>query len=116
MRQQMRRALLMAAGLSIGAPALVECISVLQERLAFGPQQPRGGSTAWTPPRTPWGHPDLQGYWTNTTTTPLQRSAEPKDNHNYQIIQTRDYVVINVEMIHDARIIPLATRGATPDP
>jgi hypothetical protein len=28
-------------------------------------------------------------------------------NHNYQIIQTRDYVVISVEMIHDARIIPL---------
>ena len=165
-------------------------------------------------PRTPWGHPDLQGYWTNTTTTPLQRPAELKDkavlsgaelaerdklvadranqdakprpgnpgtyndfwyergalnprtalvidppdgrvpaltdaaqkraaadrqgrgpadspedrsafercitrglpgamlpgfyNHNYQIVQTRDYVVINVEMIHDARIIPLA--------
>jgi hypothetical protein len=28
-------------------------------------------------------------------------------NHNYQIIQTPDYVVISVEMIHDARIIPL---------
>jgi hypothetical protein len=28
-------------------------------------------------------------------------------NHNYQIIQTRDYVVISVEMVHDARIIPL---------
>ncbi len=171
-------------------------------------------------PRTPWGHPDLQGYWTNTTTTPLQRPAELKDkavlsgaelaerdklvaeranqdakprpgnpgtyndfwyergalnsrtslvvdpedgrvpaltdaaqrraaearegrgpadspedrsafercitrglpgamlpgfyNHNYQIVQTRDYVVINVEMIHDARIIPLATGGAPP--
>ena len=28
-------------------------------------------------------------------------------NHNYQIVQTKDYVVISVEMIHDARIIPL---------
>jgi hypothetical protein len=28
-------------------------------------------------------------------------------NHNYQIIQTRGYIVISVEMIHDARIIPL---------
>lgn len=28
-------------------------------------------------------------------------------NNNYQIIQTADHVVINVEMIHDARIIPL---------
>lgn len=28
-------------------------------------------------------------------------------NNNYQIIQTADHVVIHVEMIHDARIIPL---------
>ena len=28
-------------------------------------------------------------------------------NNNYQIIQTDDHVVILVEMIHDARIIPL---------
>lgn len=27
----------------------------------------------WSPPRTSWGAPDLQGTWTNTTTTPLQR-------------------------------------------
>ena len=26
-------------------------------------------------PRTPWGDPDLQGTWTNTTTTPLERPA-----------------------------------------
>ncbi|MBM3778288.1 MAG: hypothetical protein FJW23_08615 [Acidimicrobiia bacterium] len=37
-----------------------------------------GGDTpagAWTAPRTPWGDPDLQGLWTNRTTTPLQRPA-----------------------------------------
>ena len=27
----------------------------------------------WAAPRTPWGDPDLQGTWTNTTTTPLER-------------------------------------------
>ena len=36
---------------------------------------------AWVPVgaqtfRTPWGDPDLQGTWTNTTTTPLQRPEE----------------------------------------
>lgn len=30
-------------------------------------------------PRTPWGHPDLQGFWTNTTTTPLERPADLAD-------------------------------------
>jgi hypothetical protein len=28
------------------------------------------------PPRTPDGQPDLQGYWTNATTTPLERPTE----------------------------------------
>jgi hypothetical protein len=31
-------------------------------------------------------------------------------NHNYQILQTPGYVVILVEMIHDARIIPIDGR------
>jgi hypothetical protein len=29
----------------------------------------------WTVPRTPDGHPDLQGIWTNATITPLERPA-----------------------------------------
>ena len=29
-----------------------------------------------TPPRTPDGHPDLQGIWTNATITPLERSRD----------------------------------------
>ena len=30
----------------------------------------------WTAPRTPWGHPDLEGIWTNATLTPFQRPPE----------------------------------------
>ena len=29
-----------------------------------------------TPPRTPWGEPDLQGIWDYCTLTPLQRPGE----------------------------------------
>ena len=35
-------------------------------------------------------------------------------NNNYQIVQTKDYVMIDVEMIHDARIIPLNGRPHLP--
>jgi hypothetical protein len=33
----------------------------------------RGTAGISTPLRTPWGDPDLQGVWTNTTITPLER-------------------------------------------
>jgi hypothetical protein len=38
-------------------------------------QTPHNAGT-WTPPRTAWGDPDLQGIWTNETITPFER---PKD-------------------------------------
>src|SRR5437867_10850422 len=35
---------------------------------------PMGAQTKkWTVPRTPDGHPDFQGFWNNTTYTPLER-------------------------------------------
>jgi hypothetical protein len=36
-------------------------------------------SKTYTPPKTPDGHPDLQGIWTNVTVTPLERPANSKD-------------------------------------
>ena len=184
-----------------------------------GGQTQADETVGWTAARTAWGDPDLQGRWTNTTTTPLERPddlagrdflteeeraardeagdvarerrgvsagtgetgsynnfwvergvrmartsliVEPQDgrlppftaaeaarrparesyrtrvpagpedrnlyercisrgmpgtmmpgfyNHNYQIFQAPGYVVILVEMIHDARIIPLDGRS-----
>jgi hypothetical protein len=33
----------------------------------------------WTPPRTAWGEPDLQGIWTNATLTPVERPNSQSD-------------------------------------
>jgi len=45
-----------------------------------GQDRPRSNTPAANgaaaPRRTPWGDPDLQGIWTNTTTTPLERLPE----------------------------------------
>jgi hypothetical protein len=38
---------------------------------------------SWSPPRTPDGQPDLQGYWTNGTYIPLERPKELGDKEFY---------------------------------
>jgi hypothetical protein len=172
--------------------------SVLAADVARAQSSP--AASGWTAPKTPWGHPDLQGIWNNSTTTPLERmTADEQEvarraaapvraategtgagwlergesagaalvvdppngripmtaaavkrlvdreqarahrgeadswldrnswercisralptamipnayNANYMLLQTPDYVVIFVEMIHDTRIIPLDGR------
>ena len=42
---------------------------------AAGQAQPAGVDPS-TPPRTPWGDPNLQGQWNSQTSTPLQRPLE----------------------------------------
>ena len=45
------------------------CLSLLPAALLLG-------QARWTALRTPEGHPDLQGFWTNSTVTPLERPVE----------------------------------------
>ena len=49
-------------------------IAGLAPLLAPAPAAAQGGG--WSTPRTPWGHPDLQGIWSNTTTTPMERPED----------------------------------------
>src|SRR5262245_24349525 len=42
--------------------------------LALAAASASAQQSAWTPPRTPDGHPDLQGNWTNSSITLLERS------------------------------------------
>jgi hypothetical protein len=38
-----------------------------------------GGASTWKVPRTPDGHPDLQGVWANNGVTPMERPKQWKD-------------------------------------
>ena len=58
-------------------------VAALTAALAMGPAAAPGAAQEidadWTPARTPWGHPDLQGVWDQTTGTPLERAADVGD-------------------------------------
>ncbi len=51
----------------------LQIAGVLASVLAAMAVQSRAASPQW---KTPWGDPDLQGSWSNATTTPLQRPAK----------------------------------------
>src|SRR5437879_3271024 len=44
------------------------------QRPARAAQQ--SGRKPWVTPRTPWGHPDLQGIWDTASGIPLERPKE----------------------------------------
>ena len=46
--------------------------------VSAGAQEKPVARSAWTPPRTPWGHPDLQGVYSNNEETgiPFERPAQ----------------------------------------
>src|ERR1041385_7810989 len=52
-------------------------LSLTQGRVAAQTQtvnaKAKTAGQTWIPPRTPDGHPDLQGVWANNNATPLQR-------------------------------------------
>ena len=43
---------------------------------AAAQQSPASAAGSWVVPRTPDGHPDLQGNWTNVTLTPFERPED----------------------------------------
>ena len=61
MRRYLIAVLILAA-----SPALAQAPKAAQAK-------PAAANKNWTPPKTPWGEPDLQGVWNDATSTPLER-------------------------------------------
>jgi hypothetical protein len=51
-------------------------VIVLMAGVFAGAHLVAAGPNVWKAPRTPDGHPDLQGYWTNDSVTPVERDPE----------------------------------------
>jgi hypothetical protein len=66
-----------AAGVAISAPttASAQAPETSGAAPAVAPLQ--------TQLKTPWGEPDLQGIWTDETTTPLQRPAKYANQESF---------------------------------
>ena len=66
-------------------------------------QAPAPEDGDWVMPRTPAGHPDLQGNWTNETITPFQRAEDQGPVLTAEEVATRE-----------ERVEAQSTRGAAP--
>ena len=85
--------------------SLIVCLSALMAAAAAGRQAAR----RYTPPQTAGGDPDLQGSWTNTTTTPLER---PDDLGDKEVLTGEEWAARNaVSGLSDDR--PLTRSGST---
>ena len=51
--------------------ASLAAVAIIAATVGVGAQKPT--PKAWTPPRTPDGHVDLQGVWYSDSPTPLER-------------------------------------------
>lgn len=78
-----RRAIvLLMSKVPLSACAGLKCLICLTLVLLRIPEasvafaQQGGEIQSWVAPRTPHGHPDIQGVWTNATMTPLERPAD----------------------------------------
>jgi hypothetical protein len=81
--------------------ALRFLVSAASVALAFGPVALAQSAPGYVVPKTSWGEPDLQGTWTNTSITKMQRPPQHKTlvippDEAKRIAET-DYYVVRTE-------------------
>ena len=80
----MRRAIILALGTALVSTSLAMAAADAPNAKsapakavkAAAPADPTISPPGWTPPKTAWGAPDLGGYWSNATMTPLTRNSK----------------------------------------
>ena len=59
-------------------------------------QEREAAAVEWVVPRTPAGHPDLQGNWSNATVTPIQRPDGQGPTHTWEAVARIEGFVRNI--------------------
>jgi hypothetical protein len=78
----MRLALILALGTALSAAGLAAAAPAAPAKAAkpaAAPVDPTVSPKGWVPPRNAMGQPDLSGYWSNATMTPLTRNPKLTD-------------------------------------
>ena len=81
----MRRALILA----IGTALCMSGAALAAPPQAAGPVDPTIRQPGWATPRNAAGQPDLSGYWTNATLTPLTRNPRLTDKATLSAAEAR---------------------------
>ncbi len=79
---------------------------------SFGQGQAEGAAAAWTMPRLPDGQPDLQGYWTTQTFTPLERPEHLADR---EFFTEEEAAELNAQLTAEG-VDPSARDAVAPTP
>ena len=76
----------------------IRCRAVRHRHARAGAGAEREAGNAPQFPRTPWGHPDLQGRWTSATLTPLERPPEAGTKEFFTEAEAAEYKKIALEV------------------
>jgi hypothetical protein len=83
----------------VGNTFVATCALALAVASLHAQSPVRGAKTATeSPTRTAWGHPDLQGRWTNATLTPLERPAEVGAKEFFTEAEAAEYQKIALDV------------------
>jgi len=102
----MRLALILALGTALSTAGLATAGLAIAAPAAPSKAAPTGDPTipppGWSPPKNAMGQPDLSGYWSNATMTPLTRNARVTDKATLTAAEARALEKTFAEALEEA--------------